>query len=1827
MRDIVKEYQEKFRRNHQRARRYTALLLALALTTSLFVNWQLHGVGIAKTAEYLCGELEHEHTAACYEKQLVCGYEEGEPEDWNATMTDDSMSFDDTFDMDDDAFGVDADDPGIAAHSAEPEYIFVPHEHTDDCYQEVQELTCLEEEHTHDDSCFDEDGVTFICDKFEHTHDDSCYTTTYELVCGLEEGELVEEVNPDYDPVALFEEPVAAKPVVVDPVIETPVHHHTDACYEEVLVCGLPEHHHTVNCLSDPMDDTQDEDEWLDKTGTALTGMWNEDLLTVAQGQLGYEQSEKNFKLDTDDGETLRYYTRYGQWYGNPYGEWDVMFLSYCLNYANIPQSAIPQRASTLALRSELRSTGYLLDPDSDIAAYEMDADMSVTGLQPGDIVFYNATTTETVAVADEPQIEDLSPDADTELLQALSVPAAAEPQTEERTVSCETVGIVSAVDEASGTLTVISGNVDGKVSEVSLAPSQLTGMIPVASVQAAESGADTMDGTDLDFSKMLNGSQYVTDFKIQKLQDSDYSDVTESTVTDKLHGFIDLRDIPADRIKDNNYKVYVPIPEGLDKLNNGGAEKGSLKDSSYFGPNGTICGTYEFVQDADGDWYVVFTYDKNYINQQKTTKDSKVKTDVSFDFQWDTTKISTDESNKFTINGKDITITIKDQSEDKPSDKKNYSLSKDAGSLHYVGHDAYIDYTVTLKLKDAMAAPLTLTDALRCPANADFQYTGTPDVSGSNGASNTTVSWTDGTDSSTKTITLGQEGETLAAGTYTITYQVKATNFGNVDYVNNEKVKNTVTFKDTSKTKETSLTTKLIDKSGKLENGEIIWTVKINIDQDDTSLRYLPNDAKFTDTLPDDPVDNKITVTKDGKSTDVTLDNTIYDSSSKLLTYPLDEGFHSYEITYRTKAPENASESEAVVKNTGKIDGTGINGSDSFNVKIPSTLLSKHLENGSHDTQTATMDWVTTVNATDLNTLVYYDWSSTRWDADTSKSVRLQQIVADSVHVFDASNFDVTDKVTINYQYSRTEHTAEVGLFSVDFKDKNIQGPATIKYQTTADLSWVASGTHCQITNYGQLNQGDIVSDVYDFTNSSEQRKYFRKSAGDSSNWNKTEDTITLKPGQKIPWTIAINDTTDEGLVWDAKKDKEWVVKDLIPAGLNLDESSVRVELNGNTVSSSYYTVSAKKQADGSTKLVVTLQPECYTLTVNGNKTLSKRVFITYDTTLDPDNTEVWNGGNVASFVNNATFERNGEQSGSDSFKETVTRNVVGKHGNYDEATGLLTYQVQVNPNSVTLNNGVSLTLYDFMSVPDGLYSKDGTTSDRVTLAGVSVFEGELQADGSLEATTFLKDLAPIEGDYDSSSAPNNVTENTYYTKRNKDRNQIQVWTKVPDGKALVLVFHYTVNTKNLPAKNYKFKNTVQLEGYNSYVDENVDFTSDSSGNAGIDFNTNNVTIVKYSGTQSNLLSDAKFQLEAYDNGQWTDVKQYVTSQSGNSVMSGLTQDTLYRLHETAAPEGYLLPDPTPYHYFVISKNAYTLPTDSGFVEGRDSFALYKLGENESFGSFYYYCNNARNPDYVKEGDLLVKKAWKNFDGTDITDTSKLPEIVVTLTKHVTNPGHRILLQCDGQPTIIFAKDINDGGSVLLTTRADFYNAWASSLPEGVTITNTGETAPDRTPIYKISNITSDIVIKNQNIYYNQGSCENVDDGTPITGTTDTEVGKVTLNSRNGWSARFENLEIDDGITYTIKEMSVEGYTVSYTLNNEALEAGASFALGKNTGSNGNGDTIVITNTAEESGGYVLPSTGGAGTKLYTAGGGALMLAALVCGVCRKRRRERRER
>ena len=56
--------------------------------------------------------------------------------------------------------------------------------------------------------------------------------------------------------------------------------------------------------------------------------------------------------------------------------------------------------------------------------------------------------------------------------------------------MTTETVGVVSAVDPDAGTLTVISGNVDGKVAEVPVAMSDVTSVISVTGAYAAETTA-----------------------------------------------------------------------------------------------------------------------------------------------------------------------------------------------------------------------------------------------------------------------------------------------------------------------------------------------------------------------------------------------------------------------------------------------------------------------------------------------------------------------------------------------------------------------------------------------------------------------------------------------------------------------------------------------------------------------------------------------------------------------------------------------------------------------------------------------------------------------------------------------------------------------------------------------------------------------------------------------------------------------------------------------------------------------------------------------------------------------------------------------------------------------------------------------------------------------------------------------------------------------------------------------------------------------------------------------------------------------------------------
>lgn len=1630
MNDILKTYMERFRENRHTLRRYTAFVLALAMITTLFVNWQLHGVGISMTAQYQCGEEEHTHTADCYTKVLTCGYEEGELEN-----------------ADEVAAAAATSQPTVEAEPAplalEPQIEFVPHEHTEDCYTEVQTLTCMEEEHVHGDDCFDPEDGTLICEKFEHTHDENCYTTEYELTCGLEEGELVEQVVEPTQSAELAAMAVA-EPVALEPTVDTvePIyHHHTDACYEEVLTCPLPEHHHTVACLSDTSADVETPEEWQAANAEAvMTGNWDEDLLSVAKTQLGYEQSEKNFEIDPADGVTLHYYSRYGQSYGNPYGEWDVMFLSYCLKYAGIPQSAIPQEASVLALRSSMSDMDWLLDGEDGSAA------------NVGDIVIYNKYVTRTVAVdssadgaADDlddlfsmdaegengaeletsgasaldtaPAAEDapaadsmITPDlpdtanpeqpaakpvdstgtsasgADT-LIPSVASPAA-EPQTTTVTDAqpVETVGIVSEADE--NTLTVISGDVDGKVAEVTLSNAEVLAVVDVAAAQYADemlsSAVDgalkapdmlTLAGEPTTVStttvgSALDGTNYVTDFKIQKQQGSQYVDVATSVVTDQMHGYLELKDIPTQDIASHDYKVKVALPEAFD-LQSVASETGDLIDPNYTGPKGSVCGTYQFVKE-NGKWYVLFTYDRDFIHQDQVSNTTKVRSTVNFDFRWDQTKVTTGGSNEFKVNEKaKVTIYIKREESTTPGEEKKFSLDKQSAGLKYDGKNAYVDYTVKLTLKEDRAAPLTLTDTLTNPSGVTFDYVDTfLQVTGPDGSA-PDISWADTTGSTGKMITLGTSGQTLQKGTYTITYRVKADNFGSTSY-NGDDLKNFIKFGDDVEGTSTSIKTKDIEKSGKLsKDGEIItWTVKIN---NGDVMRYLPANAKFTDTIDTNQefVANSFKVKKtdaDGNETK-TKPTDVYNSTDHKLTYNLELGFNKYEITYQTRVTKAIPLTGLDVKNTGNLEGGGLDSSSEGTVHIDSDVLTKEAvgEPTNNGTE-ATLQWKSTINAENVDSYIYYDYSGTFWDNNAKKNYKAQEIDLSSIKVTDKDGHDVTESVKITEwtdSGKKDDYGKDLGLFTINFKGSGVTGPLTITYATKVKIDSLP-GSSAAVENICYINDGSTVSAEQKVNKTSDMIQYFYKYAGEF-NWNNVQNgngSTTLQPGAKLPWTIEIN---EKGIL-EWIDDDEWVITDTIPKGLVLDENSVKINCNGASPSTTSYTVAVNKLADGSTKMVITMTPEAFSYTDNVKKKIQSHIFITYDTTLDTTCHDIWDENNTAKFTNHATFERKGEKIGDTSFTETVTRRVVGKSGTFDETTGLLTYQVKLNPYGATLNNGTDMDLQDVMTVPSDLWA-DGSGTKRVTLEGISVFDAKLQADGTLEATTWRADLTCVAGKFDDDAAGNNVDTSTYYSKYSSNSShQLKAWTMVPDSTPLVLVFHYRVNTEGLvKGITFTFENTAKLNGKWSYEDSNTKFTSSSGASAGIDFNSNRLTIVKYSGTPDKVLPGAEFSLEKYNGTSWDNVGNCATSTSGNVTLGSLDVNTFYRLKETQAPDGYRTPNN--YHYFVISDNSHSY-TASGVPDFKstDTFSEYKLAEGQMFGSFYYYCENTPNDnsDYV---------------------------------------------------------------------------------------------------------------------------------------------------------------------------------------------------------------------------------------------------------------------
>lgn len=292
----------------------------------------------------VCGE--HVHTDACYTETavLACGLEESEEHQHDENCYETSREL--TCGIDSDHSHTDAcyeweqvlscDLPTEPAEDAQPVLVctkpeIVLHRHTPDCIDADGKLICGQTqilEHRHSDACFETvaepvDTGTLTCTDTAHVHTARCYGT-WELVCGQEEHTHSEACTQNEQEETVF--------------CGKDAHTHGEACRDEngELVCGTEEHTHSLACYADPNADVETAELWEQTfAGVTLTGNWRQDTLAIAETQLGYAESTKNYVV-AEDGETVKGYTRYGAWCGEPYGDWNVMFLTFCLHYAGV---------------------------------------------------------------------------------------------------------------------------------------------------------------------------------------------------------------------------------------------------------------------------------------------------------------------------------------------------------------------------------------------------------------------------------------------------------------------------------------------------------------------------------------------------------------------------------------------------------------------------------------------------------------------------------------------------------------------------------------------------------------------------------------------------------------------------------------------------------------------------------------------------------------------------------------------------------------------------------------------------------------------------------------------------------------------------------------------------------------------------------------------------------------------------------------------------------------------------------------------------------------------------------------------------------------------------------------------------------------------------------------------------------------------------------------------------------------------------------------------------------------------------------------------------
>ncbi len=86
----------------------------------------------------------------------------------------------------------------------------------------------------------------------------------------------------------------------------------------------------------------------------------SERIAAVAESQLGYHDSRWSFTNELGE-ELQKRYSRYGDWYGNPSGDWNTMFTYFCLHYGGADENTVSYGSGCWAWSVELEKNGLII--------------------------------------------------------------------------------------------------------------------------------------------------------------------------------------------------------------------------------------------------------------------------------------------------------------------------------------------------------------------------------------------------------------------------------------------------------------------------------------------------------------------------------------------------------------------------------------------------------------------------------------------------------------------------------------------------------------------------------------------------------------------------------------------------------------------------------------------------------------------------------------------------------------------------------------------------------------------------------------------------------------------------------------------------------------------------------------------------------------------------------------------------------------------------------------------------------------------------------------------------------------------------------------------------------------------------------------------------------------------------------------------------------------------------------------------------------------------------------------------------------------------------